>query len=409
MSAITHCRSCLNDALMPVLDLGCVPLANALRTEDQLGLPEETYPLELVWCPQCTLLQITENVPAEKLFSTYLYRSSFSDAFLQHCKTLVGRMIVERRLGADSLVVDIASNDGYLLQYYKEAGIPVLGVEPAGNIVEIAGQKGIPTRHSFFTDAEARSLSDEGKKADVVHANNVMPHVADQRDFAKGIATLLKPDGVAVVEFAYAIDTVENTEFDQIYHEHMCYFSLTAFRNLCEQAGLAVTRAERLAIHGGSLRVFLSHSESAKPDETVDALLKAEQKWGVDTPDTYKKFAQRVAALKSELMMLLRDLKSQGKRIAVYGASAKGATLMNYFGITSELVEYIVDRSTMKQGLFAPGTRLKIEPVEKLLENQPDYALLLTWNFAEEILGQQAAYRKNGGKFIVPVPEVRVV
>ncbi len=409
MSAISSCRSCQSAELVSVLDLGSTPLANALLKADQLNEPEERYPLHLLWCPQCTLLQISENVPAEKLFAHYFYRSSFSDAFLAHCKQLADRLIGERRLTDQSLVIDIASNDGYLLKFYQQQGIPVLGIEPATNIAEIATQEGVPTRNIFFTTTEAKKLADEGMQADVIHAHNVMPHVADQRDFAAGIATLLKPEGIAVIEFAYAIDTIDHTEFDQIYHEHMCYFSLTAFVSLCRQFGLAVVRAERIAVHGGSLRVFLQHTPVAQPDETVAALLDAEKSWGVGTGEPYRVFAERVEDLKNTLMTLLQNLKAEGKRIAVYGASAKGSTLMNYFGIDASLVEYIVDRSTVKQGFYAPGTHLKIEPVEKLLEDQPDYVLLLTWNFVDEILMQQQEYRNRGGKFIVPVPEVKVM
>ncbi len=408
MPRILQCRSCENSALDSVLDLGVTPLANALLTEAELAQPERRYPLELVWCPACALLQITENVPAEALFSRYFYRSSFSQAFLDHCKALAGRLILERSLGADHVVIDIASNDGYLLRFYQEQGVPVLGIEPAENIVPVAVEAGIPTRNVFFTQAEAENLKQEGIQADVIHAHNVMPHVADQRDFAQGIATLLKPGGVAVVEFAYAIDTIDHTEFDQIYHEHMCYFSLTSFQRLCERCGLAVVRAERLPVHGGSLRVFLAHA-GTPADGTVAELLAQEKEWGVDSAEVYQRFAEKVSTLKQDLVTLLRDLKSQGKRITVYGASAKGSTLMNAFGIGSDLIDYIVDRSTLKQGLYAPGTHLRIEPVEKLLEDKPDYVLLLTWNFVEEILKQQQAYREGGGKFIVPVPAVRVV
>ncbi len=409
MPAISSCRSCQGQRLVSVLDLGRTPLANALLTEDQLQHPEDTYPLHLVWCNDCFLLQITENVPAEKLFAHYFYRSSFSDAFLEHCKTLAHRLIAERSLTSESLVIDIASNDGYLLQYYKEKGIPVLGIEPAANVAQVAQEKGIPTQTVFFTEEAAQSLAAEDKQADVIHAHNVMPHVADQRDFAKGIAALLKSDGIAVIEFAYAIDTINHTEFDQIYHEHMCYFSLTAFQNLCAHFGLAVVHVERIAMHGGSLRVFLQHADQSKADASVSALLAEEKTWGVDTTAPYEAFAKRVDDVKKELMTLLQDLKAHGKRIAVYGASAKGATLMNTFGIGLDLVDYIVDRSTLKQGYFAPGTHLQIDPVEKLLEDQPDYVLLLTWNFVEEILMQQKEYRTRGGKCIVPIPQVQIL
>lgn len=408
MSAITHCRSCGQRALETVLDLGLTPLANALLEEGELTRDEPAYPLTLVRCPACTLLQLTENVPGDELFRQYNYRSSFSDAFLRHCELLARRTIDERGLGAGSLVVDIASNDGYLLQFYRSAGVGILGVEPATNIAAIAAEKGIETRNNFFTLAEAETIVRERGHADVVHAHNVMPHVEDQRDFAAGIAALLKPRGVAVIEFAYALDTIDHTEFDQIYHEHKCYFSLTSFQRLCAQFSLAVTRVERLAMHGGSLRVFLGHAGGDAPDETVAQMLKQEDAWGVSTPVPYALFAERTEERKRHLLKLLRDLKAQGKRIAIYGASAKGATLMNYCGITKDLVDYIVDRSTLKQGRYTPGTHLKIEPVEHLMADKPDYVLLLTWNFAEEIMEQQRAFRDQGGKFIIPVPEIRI-
>lgn len=407
MTAITCCRSCVGQTLETVLDLGVTPLANALLDEHELSDNESSFPLQLVRCPTCALLQLTENVPGEILFKRYNYRSSFSDTFLRHCETLARRMVSERGLVANSLVVDIASNDGYLLQYYKSAGIGILGVEPATNIAMISVEKGIETRNAFFTKAEAEAVAAERGQADVVHAHNVMPHVEDQRDFAAGIATLLKPTGVAIIEFAYALDTVDHTEFDQIYHEHKCYFSLTSFKHLCAQFGLDVVRVERLPIHGGSLRVFLAHA-GTPVDSTVSQMLKQEEAWGVSTPVPYALFAERTEQRKRDLLQLLRDLKAQGKRIAVYGASAKGATLMGYCGITKDLVDYIVDRSTLKIGKFTPNTHLKIEPVEYLLTDKPDYVLLLTWNFADEILEQQRAYRDAGGKFIIPVPEIRI-
>jgi SAM-dependent methyltransferase len=404
MTTITSCRSCGAATLLSIVDLGETPLANALIQEADVGKEEKKFPLKLVWCSTCTLLQITENVPGDILFSNYFYRSSFSDAFLKHCEELSQKILKERKLKEESLVIDIASNDGYLLQFYKKQGIQVLGVEPAKNIAEIAVKNGIDTRNTFFTAALAATLP----KADILHAHNVLPHVENQKDFVEGMRNCLKQDGVAIIEFAYAIDTIEKTEFDQIYHEHMCYFSLTSFKNLVEQCGLVVTNVEKIDVHGGSLRICLMHKGS-KPEQSVETLLKEEEVWGVKTEARYREFATRVLTLKHELTKLLQRKKDEGKTIVAYGASAKGATLMNFCGIGKELLEYVVDRSTMKQGLYTPGTHLKIELVEKLLEDQPDFVLLLTWNFAEEILSQQDEYRRKGGQFIVPVPSPKIV
>ncbi|MEQ1849579.1 MAG: class I SAM-dependent methyltransferase [Candidatus Peribacteraceae bacterium] len=404
MSNVSCCRSCGSGELSRILNIGETPLANALLAESDLNKEEKKYPLVLLWCPACTLLQISENVPGDILFSHYVYQSSFSDAFLSHCKTLSSQITREQKLNDASLVIDIASNDGYLLQFYKEQNIPVLGIEPATNIAAIATKKGIETKNVFFTEAVAKTLP----KADVVHAHNVLPHVGNQRDFVRGIKQLLKPDGVAVIEFAYAVDTIEHVEFDQIYHEHMCYFSLTAFDALVKAADLSVVRVEKVVVHGGSLRVFLKHT-SAPIDASVTMMLKQEEEWGVGSIDTYQSFATKTHALRTSLVDLLQKLKLKGKRIAAYGASAKGCTLMHFCGIGKDVIDYVVDRSTTKQGLYTPGTHLKIEPVEKLVEDRPDYVLLLTWNFAEEILKQQKEYREQGGAFIVPVPSPKIV
>jgi SAM-dependent methyltransferase len=408
--AITACRACAAPELVPVLALGDTPLANSLLAPDQAGGAEPRYPLDLVFCPRCSLVQITETVPPEVLFGEYLYFSSFSDTMLRHAEALVARLTAERKLGPGSLAAEVASNDGYLLQYYRRAGVPVLGIEPARNIARVAEERGIRTLCEFFGAEVAAELARRGERADVVHANNVLAHVADLNGVVQGFRSLLKPDGTTSIEAPYVKDMIDGAEFDTIYHEHLCYFSLTALDRLFRRHGLAIWDVERLPIHGGSLRVFATHAEHAPPPTAaVRGLLAEEQQWGVDRPEFYLGFAGRVERLKHELLAQLARLKADGKRVAAYGASAKGSTLLNYFGIGRETLDFVADRSTVKQGRLTPGTHLPIRPPEALLEEQPDYVLLLTWNFADEILEQQAEYRRRGGRFIVPIPELRVV
>jgi hypothetical protein len=393
-----------------VLSLGSMPLANALITAEQLDQPESTYPLELAFCPNCSLVQITETVPPEELFRDYLYFSSFSDTMLQHAQAIVERVLELRPLGANSLALEIASNDGYLLQYYKQAGIPVLGIEPAINIARVAqDERGIRMLTDFFCADTARRLVEQGERADVIHANNVLAHVPDLNGFIQGLRLLLKPDGIAIIEVPYVKDLIDRCEFDTIYHEHLCYFSLTALNQLFERHGLAIQQVEPLAIHGGSLRVFVCVDTGAPRAAAVSELLEEEARWGVNRLDFYQDFARRVAELKTSLRNLVFDLKEQKHRLAAYGAAAKGSTLLNYFGIGRSALDFVVDRSTHKQGRYMPGVRLPICAPARLLEEMPSHVLLLTWNFADEILSQQAEYRRRGGKFIIPIPELRVI
>lgn len=389
------------------MSFGKTPLANALLTREQLQEEESRFPLDLVFCEDCALVQITEVVPPQTLFSDYAYFSSFSDTIVASAKVIAERLVAGRGLGAGSLVIELASNDGYLLQHYMAAGVPVLGIEPAANIARVANERGIRTRSEFFGLDCARKLVAEGLAADVVHANNVLAHVPDLNGFVAGIAVVLKPTGVAVIEAPYLRDMIEKCEFDTIYHEHLCYFSVSALTPLFARHGLVITDVERLPVHGGSLRLFVS--KAGKTGDAAVRLLAEEKTAGMLGHAYYSDFAGRVSTLRRDLLALLGRLKGEGKSIAAYGASAKGSTLLNFFGIGREFLDYVVDRSTEKQGRYTPGTKLEILPPEYVLADRPNYLLLLSWNFLDEVLAQQATYRAAGGKFIVPVPNVRVV
>lgn len=402
------CRSCSKNGLQSILDLGITPLADRLLTDEQLKEHEPAYPLEVAFCSSCGMMQILETVPPEDLFcDDYPYFSSFSDALLRHSRENVLDVIKRRKLDNTSFVIELASNDGYLLKNYIENGISVLGIDPAEGPARAAEEIGVPTLTTFFTLDLARQLIAEGKSADVLHGNNVLAHVADTNGFVEGISLLLKDTGVAVIEAPYAKDLIDHNEFDTIYHEHLLYLSVTSLDNLFRRHGLYLNDIKHLSIHGGSLRLFVEKHENVGP--AVKEMLETERREGFDRIDYYLDFSDRVKKLKQSLLTLLRDLRSEGASIAAYGAAAKGSTLINYVGIGTDLIDFCVDRNIHKQGKYMPGVHIPIYDPQRIIEEIPDYVLILPWNFSDEILMQQAEYRNRGGKFIIPIPHPKIV
>lgn len=405
-----HCRFCGTAFQHTVVDLGMSPLCESFLRADQLNQMEPFYPLRVWVCERCFLVQLEEYVTGEDIFTDYAYFSSFSDSWLNHAREYVEKMIDNLELTSKSSVVEIASNDGYLLQYFVQRGIPALGIEPAANVAKVAEKKGVPTLVRFFGVETARELAAAGQKADLILGNNVLAQVPDLNDFVGGLKILLGPSGVITIEFPHLLRTIDGNQFDQIYHEHFSYFSLYSVDRIFAAHGLPIFDVEELPTHGGSIRIYAHHAEDAtrEPTDRLLALREREQDAGVATLDYYQGFESRVRETKRKLLEFLIEARRAGKRVVGYGAPGKGNTLLNYCGIRSDFLDFTVDRSPHKHGKFLPGTHIPIFPPEQLWEAHPDYVLILPWNLKNEIMAQLSGIREWGGKFVVPIPEVTI-
>ncbi|MEO7725129.1 MAG: class I SAM-dependent methyltransferase [Chthoniobacterales bacterium] len=405
-----HCRFCHEPLRETFVDLGMSPLCESYIDVTQLSAPESFYPLHCFVCERCFLVQLPEHVGAREIFEEYAYFSSYSDSWLAHASRYVEEISSRLELGPQSSVMEVASNDGYLLQYFKAKGIPALGIEPAKNVAQVAIRKGIPTITSFFGQRLARELASGGKQADLLLGNNVLAHVPDINDFVSGLKLLLRPQGVITMEFPHLVRLVEEKQFDTIYHEHFSYFSFTTVEKIFAHHGLVLFDVEELATHGGSLRIYACHSEDeTKPISPRAVALKAsENKWGISQVETYRAFGKEVEAVKYNILQFLIQAKAAGKSVAGYGAPGKGNTLLNYCGIRTDFLDYTVDRNPYKQGKYTPGTRIPIYPPERIRETKPDFLFLLPWNLKDEIIAQNAFIRDWGGRFVVPIPEVQI-
>lgn len=408
METISSCRACGSSDLETILAFGDTPLADGLIRPEKASAPPLKAPLTLAHCNGCGLGQILETVSPSVLFGAdYPYYSSVSPSLMKHFADSASALIDARGLGPQSLVIEAASNDGYMLRIFHEAGIPTLGIDPAPGPAAKAVERGIPTLNDFFTRDLAARLAGEGRRADVFLANNVLAHVADLNGFVAGIATLLAEDGVAVIECPYLIDLVDHCEFDTIYHQHLCYFSVTALKSLFGRHGLHVNDVARTAVHGGSLRVFVSPRTDTS--SRLAGLLQSEAEREVMSAGFYADFRSRTGMIRTELHRILDEVRAGGARVVGYGAAAKATTFLQFVGLDSDDLDYVVDRNVRKHGWVMPGALIPIVPSERLLEDRPDYLLILAWNFAEEIMSQETEFAKAGGRFIVPIPHPRIV
>jgi 2-polyprenyl-3-methyl-5-hydroxy-6-metoxy-1,4-benzoquinol methylase len=404
------CRSCGSPLKHTFVELGTSPLANSYLTEEQLQQMEPFYPLHAYVCDACYLVQLNEFESPDQIFGDYAYFSSYSESWLNHAKEYVTLMIKRFGFDANSLVVEIASNDGYLLQYFQKKDIPVLGVEPARNVAKVAQEAGIPTITKFFGVQTASELSTEGKLADLMLGNNVLAHVPDLNDFVKGFKVLLKPQGVITMEFPHLMRLIEENQFDTIYHEHFSYFSLITVKKVFAKHGLTIFDVQELPTHGGSLRIYACHAEdTSKPvSERISDLLNREIDVGFTDLELYQSFGKRVKETKRNILDFMIKAKREGKSIVGYGAPAKGNTLLNYCGIRTDFIDYTVDRSPHKQGHFLPGTRIPIYQPDKIKKTRPDYLIIFPWNLKDEIMEQMAHIRNWGGQFVTLIPDVKI-
>jgi SAM-dependent methyltransferase len=404
------CRFCGRPLATTAIDLGMSPLANSYLAAEDLARPEVFYPLHAYLCEGCFLVQLPAAVPPEAIFSDYAYFSSYSETWLLHAERFAAEAAARFRLGPGSLVVEVASNDGYLLRYFRERGVPVLGIEPAGNVAAAAEAAGIPTLTRFFGLGLARELAAAGTRADLLVGNNVLAHVPALNDFVAGLAALLAPQGVLSMEFPHLLRLVEEDQFDTVYHEHFSYFSFAAARRVFAAHGLAVFDVAELPTHGGSLRVFARHAGAGgEAAPSVPELLAREAAAGLERPETYRAFAGRGERVKRELLRFLIAAREERRAVVGYGAPAKGNTLLNYCGIREDLLAYTVDRSPHKQGRYLPGTRIPIHSPDRIRETRPDYVLILPWNLKEEIAAQMADVRSWGGRFVVAIPRLAIL
>lgn len=407
---MTHaCRFCGAALRHTFCDLGAQPLSNAFLTEEALDAPEAHYPLHARVCERCFLVQVPAFAAPEAIFSDYAYFSSYSEAWTAHAARLADVAIDRLGLGPASLVLEVASNDGYLLQHFAMRGVPVLGIEPATNVAQAARAKGIETLTRFFGAGLAAALRDAGRAADLLVGLNVFAHVPDLNDFAAGLGIALKPQGTLVLEFPHLLRLAEQCQYDTIYQEHFSYFSLASAQRVLAAHGLAVVDVEELPTHGGSLRLFARHDGAGVPSAAVHALLAREDAAGLGTLDTYATFSRRVRESKRKLLALMIGIKAAGASIAAYGAAAKGNTLLNYCGLRGDFIDYVVDRNPYKQGRYLPGTRIPVCDPARVFETRPAYLLILPWNLKEEVMEHMAGICAWGGRFIVPIPAPEVI